>query len=111
MASYTVVFAPLRNDLNTLDALRFFLWVKKLRNIEREKDLLLMGLQALEQARYRLRSHPEDIRTTTEEHQGNFRNGEIREDCPYIPKLLLPPIHRVNWTLKNHVWGSRRLIL
>lgn len=27
MASYTVAIVPLRNDLNTLDALRFFLWV------------------------------------------------------------------------------------
>lgn len=38
-----------------------------------------MGLQSLEQARYRLRSHPEDISITTEEHQGNFRNGERKE--------------------------------
>ncbi|KAI7812086.1 putative suppressor APC domain-containing protein 1, partial [Triplophysa rosa] len=78
-ASYTVVIVPLRNDLNTLDALRFFLWVKKLRDLEREKDLLLMGVQALEQVRYRLFFHPEDISTTTEELQSNFRNGEIRK--------------------------------
>lgn len=57
----------------------FYLQVKKLRDLEREKDLLLMGLQALEQVRYRLLAHPEDIRTTTEELQGNFRNGEIRK--------------------------------
>ncbi|XP_056308038.1 uncharacterized protein LOC130219623 isoform X2 [Danio aesculapii] len=49
MSSYTVVMAPLRNSPTSLDALRFFLWVKKLKDLEREKDLLWMGLQALEQ--------------------------------------------------------------
>ncbi|XP_036423828.1 suppressor APC domain-containing protein 1-like [Colossoma macropomum] len=51
MASYTVVVVPLRSSINSLDALRFFLWVKKLQELERERDSLWMGLQALEQAR------------------------------------------------------------
>ncbi|TRY54525.1 hypothetical protein DNTS_033392 [Danionella cerebrum] len=51
MASYTVVIVPLKNSL---DALRFFLWVKKLKDLEREKDLLWMGLQTLEVAREKL---------------------------------------------------------
>ncbi|KAA0724485.1 Carabin TBC1 domain family member 10C [Triplophysa tibetana] len=81
MASYTVAIVPLRNDLNTLDALHFFLWVKKLRDLEREKDLLLMGVQAVEKMRCRLFFYPEDISTTTEELQSNFMNGEIRKAC------------------------------
>ncbi|KAL7885425.1 hypothetical protein AOLI_G00057200 [Acnodon oligacanthus] len=51
MASYTVVVVPLRSSINSLDALRFFLWVKKLQELERERDSLWMGLQSLEQAR------------------------------------------------------------
>ncbi|KAG9271970.1 suppressor APC domain-containing protein 1-like [Astyanax mexicanus] len=50
MASYTVVIVPLQSSINSLDALRFFLWVKNLQELERERDALCLGLQALEQA-------------------------------------------------------------
>ncbi|XP_030632755.1 suppressor APC domain-containing protein 1 [Chanos chanos] len=49
--SYSVVIVPLQNNLHSLDSLRFFLWLKRLRALEREKDLLWTGLQGLEQAR------------------------------------------------------------
>ncbi|KAJ8392209.1 hypothetical protein AAFF_G00077770 [Aldrovandia affinis] len=50
-ASYTVVIIPLHSSLHSLDALRFFLWLKRLKDLEREKDYLWAGLQVLEQAR------------------------------------------------------------
>ncbi|XP_033471151.1 suppressor APC domain-containing protein 1 [Epinephelus lanceolatus] len=49
--SYTVVIIPLRTSLYSLDALRFFLWVRRLRELEKEKDALCSGLEVLEKAR------------------------------------------------------------
>ncbi|XP_035283009.1 suppressor APC domain-containing protein 1 isoform X2 [Anguilla anguilla] len=49
--SYTVVIIPLHSNLHSLDALRFFLWLKRLKDLEQEKDCLWAGLQVLEQAR------------------------------------------------------------
>ncbi|XP_026058037.1 uncharacterized protein LOC113043100 isoform X3 [Carassius auratus] len=77
MSSYTVVMVPLRKSPTSLDALRFFLWVKNLKHLERERDLLWMGLQALEQV------------------------------FPDTPTLLLAQIHRVNRTLRNLLCDSR----
>ncbi|KAG7329577.1 hypothetical protein KOW79_007751 [Hemibagrus wyckioides] len=49
MASYTVVIVPLRSNIDSRDGLRFFLWVKQLQELEREKDILWLSLQTLEQ--------------------------------------------------------------
>ncbi|XP_046878706.1 suppressor APC domain-containing protein 1 isoform X2 [Hypomesus transpacificus] len=45
--SYTVVILPLKSSFH---ALHLFLWVKHMRELEREKDGLWAGLQVLEQA-------------------------------------------------------------
>ncbi|XP_029969651.1 suppressor APC domain-containing protein 1-like [Salarias fasciatus] len=50
--SYTVVIIPLRSSLHSLDALRFYLWVKRMKDLEREKDALWCGLEILEKARF-----------------------------------------------------------
>ncbi|KAJ8262035.1 hypothetical protein GJAV_G00161350 [Gymnothorax javanicus] len=49
--SYTVVIIPLQSSLHSLDALRFFLWLKDMKDLEKEKDCLWTGLQVLGQAR------------------------------------------------------------
>ncbi|XP_070710266.1 suppressor APC domain-containing protein 1-like isoform X2 [Pempheris klunzingeri] len=49
--SYTVVIIPLRTSLYSLDALRFYLWIKRLKDLEKEKDALFSGLEILEKAR------------------------------------------------------------
>ncbi|CAK6949841.1 suppressor APC domain-containing protein 1 [Scomber scombrus] len=49
--SYTVVIIPLRTSLYSLDALRFYLWIKRLKELEKEKDALYSGLEILERAR------------------------------------------------------------
>ncbi|XP_062856850.1 suppressor APC domain-containing protein 1-like [Trichomycterus rosablanca] len=56
MASYTVAIVPLRSSINGLDALRFFLWVKKLQELEREKDMLWLSLPYLEETKYWIQS-------------------------------------------------------
>uniref|UniRef100_A0A3Q1I1U0 Suppressor APC domain containing 1 n=1 Tax=Acanthochromis polyacanthus TaxID=80966 RepID=A0A3Q1I1U0_9TELE len=50
-ASYTVVIIPLKTSLYSLDALRFYLWIKRLKDLEKEKDALCSGLEVLEKAR------------------------------------------------------------
>uniref|UniRef100_A0A3P8T9P6 Suppressor APC domain containing 1 n=1 Tax=Amphiprion percula TaxID=161767 RepID=A0A3P8T9P6_AMPPE len=50
-ASYTVVIIPLKTSLYSLDALRFYLWIKRLKDLEKEKDTLCSGLEVLEKAR------------------------------------------------------------
>ncbi|KTG05960.1 hypothetical protein cypCar_00018117 [Cyprinus carpio] len=106
MASYTVVIVPLRNSPNSLDALQFFLWVKKMKDLEREKDFLWIGLQALEQVREKLCYNLED----NMEVQDQFKKGEMRKVFLDTPTLLLAQIHRVNRTLRNLLCDSRNPI-
>ncbi|KAK2838414.1 hypothetical protein Q7C36_013228 [Tachysurus vachellii] len=61
------MIVPLR--CNSLDALRFFLWVKQLQELERQKDMWL-NLQTLEQTQHCIRSRPE----------GNIQTGKTEED-------------------------------
>ncbi|XP_033911854.3 suppressor APC domain-containing protein 1 isoform X2 [Acipenser ruthenus] len=51
-ASYTVVIIPLENSPWSSDALRFFLWLKRLKGLEQEKDCLCNGLSVLDRARF-----------------------------------------------------------
>lgn len=98
--------------------------MKKLKDLEREKDLLWMGLQALEQLREKLCFNLED-------DMDKFKKGESREvsfmyECvclyllvfnvfsmhqvfPDTPTLLLAQIHRVNKSLRNLLCDSRNL--
>ncbi|ROL51620.1 Structural maintenance of chromosomes protein 1B [Anabarilius grahami] len=73
--------------------------VKKLKDLEREKDLLWMGLQALEQVRERFCSNLKDNMDVQE----NSSKKEMRKviEFPDTPTLLLAQIHRVNRTLRN----------
>ncbi|KAK3517491.1 hypothetical protein QTP70_012570 [Hemibagrus guttatus] len=71
--SYTVVIVPLQNSLYSLDALRFFHWLKELRALEREKDSLWIGLQVLERTRFWYQQKLDQIsqrnaRVSTREH-------------------------------------------
>ncbi|XP_047658205.1 suppressor APC domain-containing protein 1-like isoform X2 [Tachysurus fulvidraco] len=68
MASYTVMIVPLRS--NSLDSLRFFLWVKQLQELERQKDITWLNLQTSEQTQYCIRSRPER----------NIQTGKMEED-------------------------------
>ncbi|KAM6896107.1 suppressor APC domain-containing protein 1 [Lycodopsis pacificus] len=71
--SYTVVIIPLRTGLYSLDALRFYLWVKRLKDLEKEKDALRSGLEVLEKARLWYLQRLEENRA----RQGNLetKNG------------------------------------
>ncbi|CAL8276915.1 unnamed protein product [Merluccius merluccius] len=50
-AAYTTVFIPLSSSLYSSKALHFFLWLKQMKELEQEKDSLLVGLELVERAR------------------------------------------------------------
>ncbi|XP_041710034.2 suppressor APC domain-containing protein 1-like [Coregonus clupeaformis] len=98
--SYTMVIIPLRSSLYSLDALRFYLWIKRLKDLEREKDSLWAGLQVLEQARLWYRHKLEDNRArqanvgTRAGARAKEWGGEGASSC-----LLRSQIQRVNGSL------------
>ncbi|XP_020495137.1 suppressor APC domain-containing protein 1 [Labrus bergylta] len=98
--SYTVVIIPLRTSLYSLDALRFYLWIKRLKDLEREKDALCSGLEILEKAHawylQRLdenRARQDDIET--ESGAGTHQEGEAEARSCFLRSC----IQRVNGSL------------
>ncbi|XP_060886140.1 suppressor APC domain-containing protein 1 isoform X1 [Labrus mixtus] len=98
--SYTVVIIPLRTSLYSLDALRFYLWIKRLKDLEREKDALCSGLEILEKAHawylQRLeenRARQDDIET--ESRAGTHQEGEAEARSCFLRSC----IQRVNGSL------------
>ncbi|XP_019738796.1 suppressor APC domain-containing protein 1 [Hippocampus comes] len=77
--SYTVVLIPLRSSLCSLDALRFYLWIKHLKDLEKEKDILYCGLEILEQARLWYRHRLEKSRTRQDDTDAKSWVNSCRE--------------------------------
>lgn len=71
--SYTVVIIPLKTSLYSLDALRFYLWIKRLKELEKEKDALWCGLEILDRARlwYLQRLDENKVRQDKESRNGS----------------------------------------
>ncbi|KAM3859068.1 suppressor APC domain-containing protein 1 [Diretmus argenteus] len=112
--SYTVVIIPLRTNLYSLDALRFYLWVKRLKDLEREKDSLQCGLEVLDQARLWYHQRLEDNRVLQASKGGA---GSRQEGAAEVGSCLLRSrIQRVNGCLGSvmgdpNVTGSGTLSL
>ncbi|XP_034090187.1 suppressor APC domain-containing protein 1 [Gymnodraco acuticeps] len=100
-ASYTVVIIPLRSSLYSLDALRFYLWVKRLKDLEQEKDALCSGMEVLEKARLWYLQQLDENRA----RQGSFQTQQSgvnpRQDgaAEAWSCLLRSRIQRVNGSL------------
>ncbi|XP_041833763.1 suppressor APC domain-containing protein 1 [Melanotaenia boesemani] len=97
--SYTVVIIPLKTSLYSLDALRFYLWIKRMKELEKEKDALWCGLDILERTRlwYLQRLEENRVRQDTESRKGS---GICCEDAPEAQACLLRSrIQRVNGSL------------
>nr|XP_040031236.1 suppressor APC domain-containing protein 1 isoform X2 [Gasterosteus aculeatus aculeatus] len=96
--SYTVVIIPLRTGLHSLDALRFYLWVKRQKDLEKEKDALCSGLEILEKARLWYLQRLQENRAMQDRVEArtgfsSYQGGEDRS-C-----LLRSRIQRANGTL------------
>ncbi|KAM9705034.1 suppressor APC domain-containing protein 1 isoform 2-T2 [Menidia menidia] len=116
---YTVVIIPLRTGLCSLDALRFYLWIKRLKDLEKEKDALWSGLEVLEKARlwYVQRLEENRARQTSETRSGSGSGTGSRSGiCPTEAGacLLRSRIQRANGSLgsvmsKTNAMGSGQL--
>ncbi|XP_054609429.1 suppressor APC domain-containing protein 1 [Dunckerocampus dactyliophorus] len=97
--SYTVVIIPLRSSLYSLDALRFYLWIKHLKDLEKEKDALCCGLEILEKARrwYQQKLEENKARKETKSGVHSCHEGVAKaHSC-----LLRSRIQRVNASLDS----------
>ncbi|XP_076009472.1 suppressor APC domain-containing protein 1 [Genypterus blacodes] len=98
-ASYTVVIIPFRTSLYSVDALRFYLWIKHMKDLEMEKDALWCGLDVLEKARlwylHRL------VENRTRHASVEAKNVPDRQDgtSESLSCLLRSCIQRVNGSL------------
>ncbi|XP_072769408.1 suppressor APC domain-containing protein 1-like isoform X1 [Nerophis lumbriciformis] len=102
--SYTVVIIPLKSRLYGLDALRFYLWIKRLKDLEKEKDALCCGLEILDKARCWYRQRLDENRAWKETKSGvnSCREGAEKDrSC-----LLRSRIERVNASLGSVMTGS-----
>ncbi|XP_056132657.1 suppressor APC domain-containing protein 1 [Lampris incognitus] len=100
--SYTVVIIPLRTSLHSLDALRFYLWIKRLKDLEMEKDSLWCSVDILEQARlwYHRRLEENRARQAGVEAKTRARSrSETGEEA--WSSSLRSRIQRVNGSLGN----------
>ncbi|XP_023666224.2 suppressor APC domain-containing protein 2-like [Paramormyrops kingsleyae] len=95
--SYTVAIIPQQSAFQHLDSLHFFLWLKRLKELEREKDCLWAGLETLEQARMWYHQQLEENR---ERHDGPEPWTEYLE-TPSRDCLIRSRIQRVNGRLGN----------
>ncbi|KAK2858875.1 hypothetical protein Q5P01_003495 [Channa striata] len=98
--SYTVVILPLRTTLYSLDALRFYLWIKRLKDLEKEKDALWCGLDILEKARIWYLQRLQENRL----QQDRIETNRVFGSCQRGPAeawscLLRSRIQRVNGSL------------
>ncbi|XP_059181426.1 suppressor APC domain-containing protein 1 [Centropristis striata] len=98
--SYTVVIIPLRTSIDSLDALRFYLWVKRLKDLEKEKDALYSGLEILEKARLWYLQRLEENRARQDNIEAKSGLGSREESAAEARSCLLRSrIQRVNGSL------------
>ncbi|XP_056223238.1 suppressor APC domain-containing protein 1 isoform X1 [Seriola aureovittata] len=98
--SYTVVIFPLRTSLHSLDALRFYLWIKRLKDLEREKDALWCGMEILENTRLWYLQRLEENRIRQDDIETKSGSGSCQGGAAEArPCLLRSRIQRVNGSL------------
>ncbi|XP_069013002.1 suppressor APC domain-containing protein 1-like [Embiotoca jacksoni] len=98
--SYTMVIIPLKTSFHSLDALRFYLWVKRLKDLEKEKDALWSGLEILEKAHVWYLQQLEENRARQDSIDRNSGFGSCQEGAAEARACLLRSrIQRVNGSL------------
>uniref|UniRef100_A0A3B4U3E9 Suppressor APC domain containing 1 n=1 Tax=Seriola dumerili TaxID=41447 RepID=A0A3B4U3E9_SERDU len=98
--SYTVVIFPLRTSLHSLDALRFYLWVRReMMDLEREKDALWCGMEILENTRLWYLQRLEENRIRQDDIETKSGPGSLAT-FPGGPALIL--LHLINFILPSH---------
>ncbi|XP_068611555.1 suppressor APC domain-containing protein 1-like [Brachionichthys hirsutus] len=99
-SSYTVVILPLRTSLHSLDALRFYLWIRRLKDLEKEKDALRSGLEILGKTRFWYLRRLEQNRARLGRVETKSGLGCRLEELSEVrSRLLRSLIQRVNGSL------------
>ncbi|KAM9846168.1 suppressor APC domain-containing protein 1 [Aulostomus maculatus] len=99
-SSYTVVIIPLRTSLYSLDALRFYLWIKRLKDLEKEKDALYSGVEILGKAHLWYVQQLQENRARLDSIETKSRIRSCQEDVAEGQSCLLRSrIQRVNGSL------------
>ncbi|KAJ7317309.1 hypothetical protein JRQ81_003471 [Phrynocephalus forsythii] len=93
---YTILIVPLSSSLTSLEALQFFLWLKRMQELERERDALLQGLELVDRMRDWFQHHLVEAQR---------RQKHMGAEGTYFPDnqshLLMAKIQEVNLCLKN----------
>ncbi|XP_013875301.1 suppressor APC domain-containing protein 1 isoform X1 [Austrofundulus limnaeus] len=97
--SYNVVVIPLRTSLCSLDALRFYLWIKRLKDLEKEKDALWSGLEILDRGRLWYHQRLEENRARWDIESRIWSSSYQNELVEARSCLLRSQIQRVNGSL------------
>nr|XP_020671011.1 suppressor APC domain-containing protein 1 [Pogona vitticeps] len=93
---YTILIVPLSTALTSLEAIQFFFWLKRMQELERERDALLQGLEMVDRMRDWFQRHLLEAQR---------RQKHMGAEASYFPEnqnhLLLAKIQEVNLCLKN----------
>ncbi|XP_056603448.1 suppressor APC domain-containing protein 1 isoform X2 [Triplophysa dalaica] len=114
-SSYAVLIIPLQNSIYSPDALHCFLWLKRRQDLEREKDSLWAGLQALEQAqlwyqsRLKLNSQSQSSSSTgySERERVNGSLGTLMSDTSLRSHQAPEETGGSDWALR---WTNTTLV-
>nr|XP_020474822.1 suppressor APC domain-containing protein 1 [Monopterus albus] len=98
--SYTVVIIPFRTSFYSLDALRFYLLIKRMKDLEKEKDALWSGLEILEKTHLWYLQQLEENRAQQDNSKTKIGFGSCQDGAAEVRSCLLRSrIQRVNGSL------------
>ncbi|XP_038671861.1 suppressor APC domain-containing protein 2-like [Scyliorhinus canicula] len=108
-AGYTLVIIPLHSSL---EAGRYFVWLKQMKKLEQQRDALWHGLEMVERARDWYHQEIQGI------HQRLRHGGESLGDNDSAPRslpsrvsLLQDKIQHVNYRLCDFISSAERVLL
>ncbi|XP_078073362.1 suppressor APC domain-containing protein 2 [Mustelus asterias] len=106
---YTLVIIPLHSSL---DARHFFLWLKRMKDLEQQRDALWHGLEMVDRARDWYRQEIQSVHQRL--RQGSEDSGENEYSPGSLPKhvsLLQDKIQHVNYCLCDFISSAERVLL
>ncbi|XP_056395878.1 suppressor APC domain-containing protein 1 isoform X2 [Hyla sarda] len=100
-AAYTILILPLHSSR---EALTFYLWLRRMKELEQERDALLDGVQLVERAREWYRDRLQ------ESEQQRDRQGTLNQapPPPLLGSTLLVQIQEVNRFLSDLISSSEK---
>ncbi|XP_078422567.1 suppressor APC domain-containing protein 2-like isoform X1 [Cetorhinus maximus] len=106
---YTLLIIPLHSSL---EATSFFLWLKRMKELEQQRDVLWHGLEMVDRARnwYHQEIHGVDQRLR-HGSEGLGDNDYASNSLPNRVSLLQDKIQHVNYCLCDFISNAERMLL